>query len=162
MDATISLVSIDLPEGCNVILGHAHFIKTVEDLYEAMAESAPGVKFGVAFCEASGKRLIRYEGNDKELMNSAVKEIQKIGAGHTFLIFMKEGYPVNVLNAIKSVSEVCTVHAATSNPLQAVVVESEQGRGIIGVIDGSAPLGVEGEADINERYELLRKIGYKL
>ncbi len=162
MDVTISLVSLDIPEECNIILGHAHFIKTIEDLYEVMVESAPGIKFGIAFCEASQKRLIRAEGNDNSLVDKAIEEIQKIGAGHTFLIFLKEGYPINVLNAIKNVSEVCRVYAATANPLQVIVAESEQGRGILGVIDGSSPLGVETEEDSEERYELLRKIGYKL
>lgn len=162
MEVSISLVSVDIPEGCNVILGHAHFIKTVEDLYEAMVESAPGIKFGIAFCEASQKRLVRSEGNDEELSNKAVEEIMKIGAGHTFLIFLKEGYPINVLNAIKNVSEVCRIYAATANPLQVIVAESEQGKGILGVIDGSSPLGVETDEDAEERYELLRTIGYKL
>lgn len=162
MDISISLVSINIPEECNIILGHAHFIKTVEDLYETLIESAPGIKFGIAFCEASQKRLIRTEGNDDELTSKAVEEIQKIGAGHTFLIFLKEGYPINVLNAIKNTSEVCRVYAATANPLQVIVAESEQGRGVLGVIDGSSPLGVENEEDMNERYEFLRNIGYKL
>ncbi|MCX8200237.1 MAG: adenosine-specific kinase [Candidatus Micrarchaeota archaeon] len=162
MDATISLVSIDLPRDCNVIIGHAHFIKTIEDLYEALAESAPGIKFGVAFCEASGPRKIRTEGNDDELIDKAAEEIAKIGAGHTFLIFMRNAYPVNVLNAIKNVSEVCRIHAATANPLQVVIAESEQGRGVLGVIDGSSPLGVESVQEKADRYDLLRKFGYKL
>jgi len=162
MDVTISLVSVDLPEGCNIILGHSHFIKTVEDLYEAVAGGAPSAKFGIAFCEASQKRLVRAEGNDKELTEKAVEEIQKIGAGHTFLIFMKDAFPVSVLNSIKNVSEVCRVYAATANPLQVVIAESEQGRGVLGVIDGCSPLGVEGEEDAEERYAFLRNIGYKL
>lgn len=162
MDVTVSLVSLDMPKDANVILGHAHFIKTAEDLYEAMIESAPHIKFGIAFCEASGPRLVRAEGNDKELADKAAEEIQKIGAGHTFLIFLKEGFPINVLNAIKNVSEVCRVYAATANPLQIVVAESEQGRGILGVIDGSSPAGVETEEDSEKRYEFLREIGYKL
>lgn len=162
MDITLSLVSIDMPAESNIILGHTHFIKSVEDLYEAMVLSSPTVKFGIAFSEASGKRLIRAEGNDKELTEFAVAELQKIGAGHTFLIFMRNGYPINVLNSIKNVPEVCRIFAATSNPLQVLVAESEQGRGIMGVIDGSVPLGIETEEDVVERSELLRKIGYKL
>ncbi|MEM3364124.1 MAG: adenosine-specific kinase [Candidatus Micrarchaeia archaeon] len=162
MDATISLVSIDIPQDCNVIVGHAHFIKTIEDLYEVLAESAPGIKFGVAFCEASGPRKIRTEGNDDELIDKAAEEIAKIGAGHTFLIFLKNAYPVNVLNSIKNVSEVCRVYAATANPLQVIIAESEQGRGVLGVIDGSSPLGVESVQEKADRYDLLRKIGYKL
>lgn len=162
MDVTISLVCIDLPQDCNVILGHAHFIKTIEDLYEVLAESAPGIKFGVAFCEASGPRKIRVEGNDEVLMEKAAEEISKISAGHTFLIFLKNGYPVNVLNAVKNVSEVCRVYAATANPLQVVIAESEQGRGVLGVIDGSTSLGIENEQEKADRYDLLRKIGYKL
>ncbi|MEM0438252.1 MAG: adenosine-specific kinase [Candidatus Micrarchaeia archaeon] len=162
MDIELSLVSIDIPENTNVILGHAHFIKTIEDLYEVMVQCSPQVKFGVAFSEASGKRLVRAEGNDKELTDKAVEEILKIGAGHTFLIFMRDAYPINVLNEIKRVPEVCRIYAATANPLQVVIAESELGRGIMGVIDGSAPLGAETEEDVIERYELLRKIGYKL
>ncbi|MGC8923957.1 MAG: adenosine-specific kinase [Candidatus Micrarchaeia archaeon] len=162
MDVAISLVSVNIPDGCNVIIGHAHFIKTVEDLYEALIESAPSIQFGIAFCEASQKRLIRSEGNDPYLVEKACEEAMKIGAGHTFLIFLKNSYPVNVLNAVKNVSEVCRVYVATANPLQVVIAESEQGRGILGVIDGSSPLGIETEEDAEERYDFLRKIGYKL
>jgi len=162
MDVAISLVSIDLPQDCNVILGHAHFIKTIEDLYEVLAEAAPNIKFGVAFCEASGPRKVRIEGNDEYLMEKAGEEIMKISAGHTFLILMKNAYPVNVLNAIKNVSEVCRVYAATANPLQVIIAESEQGRGVLGVIDGSTSLGIEDEQEKADRYDFLRKIGYKL
>ncbi len=162
MDATISVISIDMPENANIILGHAHFIKTVEDLYETLIESNPNIRFGIAFCEASQKRLIRAEGNDEELTQKAIEEAQKIGAGHTFLIFLRDAYPINVLNRIKNVSEVCRIYTATANPLQVIIAETEQGRGILGVIDGSSPLGVETEEDADERYEFLREIGYKL
>ncbi len=162
MELTISAISVDIPEDANIILGHAHFIKTVEDLYEVLIESSPNIKFGIAFCEASQKRLIRTEGNDEELINKAVEEAQKIGAGHTFLIFLRNVYPISVLNRIKNVSEVCRIYTATANPLQVIVAETEQGRGILGVIDGSSPLGVETEEDAEERYGFLRDIGYKL
>ncbi len=155
------IINIEIPEGCNVILGHSHFIKTCEDLYEVIVNTNPGMKFGIAFSEASAKRLIRYEGNDKELIDMAVSQIKKISAGHTFIIFLKEGYPINILPAIKRVPEVCRIFTATANPLQVVVVETEQGRGVVGVIDGFTPLGVEKDEDIKERREFLRKIGYK-
>ncbi|MFA5412511.1 MAG: adenosine-specific kinase [Candidatus Micrarchaeia archaeon] len=160
-EVKLTLVDVEIPKDANVILGHSHFIKTAEDLYEALAESSPTLKFGLAFCEASGKKLIRSEGNDEALRRHAEKEAQKIGAGHTFIIFLKDGFPVNVLNRIKSVSEVVGVFAATSNPVQAVVAETLKGRGIMGVIDGGRPLGVETEADKKDRKELLRKLGYK-
>ncbi len=155
------IINIEIPEGCNVILGHSHFIKTCEDIYEVIVNTNPGMKFGIAFSEASAKRLIRYEGNDKELIDMAVSQIKKISAGHTFIIFLKEGYPINILPAIKRVPEVCRIFTATANPLQVVVVETEQGRGVVGVIDGFTPLGVEKDEDIKERREFLRKIGYK-
>jgi adenosine/AMP kinase len=160
-EVKLTLVDIEIPKDANVILGHSHFIKTTEDLYEALVESSPSLKFGLAFCEASGKKLIRSDGNDDGLKRHAEKEAQKIGAGHTFIIFLKDGFPVNVLNRIKSVSEVVGVFAATANPVQAVIAESQMGRGIMGVIDGGRPLGVETEADKKDRKELLRKLGYK-
>lgn len=157
----LKLVSIEIPEGCNVILGQSHFIKTVEDLYETLIESTPSIKFGLAFCEASGKRLIRSEGNEEKLVSHAEEEAKKLGSGHTFILFLKDAYPVNVLNRIKNLSEVCSIYAATANPLQVILAESEQGRGILGVIDGNSPLGVEDFSTKKERAEFLRKIGYK-
>ncbi len=161
MSVKIDVVRIDIPEGTNVIIGQSHFIKTVEDLYEALATSSPHLKFGIAFNEASGKRLIRTDGNDQELIKLAVEQAKKIGAGHTFVIYIKNGYPINVLNTIKNVQEVVRIFAATANPLQVLVAETDQGRGIIGVVDGFTPLGVETEEDVKERKELLRKFGYK-
>ncbi|MBW9141281.1 MAG: adenosine-specific kinase [Candidatus Aramenus sp.] len=161
MSVKIDVVRIDIPEGTNVILGQSHFIKTVEDLYETLASSSPSLKFGLAFSEASGKRLIRWDGNDQELVKLAIENLKKISAGHTFIVYLKNGYPINVLNRIKSVEEVVRIFAATANPLQVLVAETDQGRGIIGVVDGYTPLGVEGEADIKERKEILRKFGYK-
>ncbi|MEM3244913.1 MAG: adenosine-specific kinase, partial [Metallosphaera sp.] len=155
------VVKIDIPEGTNVIVGHSHFIKTVEDLYETLASSSPGLKFGIAFSEASGKRLIRYDGNDEELIKLAVENCKKISAGHTFVIYIKNGFPINVLNRIKQVEEVVRIYAATANPLQVIIGETDQGRGVLGVVDGLTPLGVETEADIKERKEILRKFGYK-
>lgn len=162
MEVTISLISIEMPENSNIILGQTHFIKSVEDLYEVMAQQVPHAKFGIAFCEASGPRLIRAEGNDNELIENAITEMNKIGTGHSFIIFMKDAYPVAVLNSIKNVPEVCRIYCATANPLQVVVAESEQGRGILGVIDGSSPVGIESEEDIDQRYDILREFGYKL
>ncbi|MCY0859006.1 MAG: adenosine-specific kinase [Sulfolobaceae archaeon] len=161
MSVKIDVVRINIPEGTNVIIGQSHFIKTVEDLYEALATSSPHLKFGIAFNEASGKRLIRTDGNDQELIKLAVEQAKKIGAGHTFVIYIKNGYPINVLNTIKNVQEVVRIFAATANPLQVLVAETDQGRGIIGVVDGFTPLGVETEEDVKERKELLRKFGYK-
>ena len=157
----IDVIDIPIPEGSNVIIGHSHFIKTVEDLYEALVTSVPGIKFGIAFCEASQKRLIRYEGNDEELKKFAIEAAKRIAAGHVFVIYIRDAWPINVLNALKHVQEVVTLYAATANPLQVVVVETDQGRGVIGVIDGYTPLGVEGDEDIAERRLFLRKIGYK-
>ena len=157
----LDVVKIDIPEGTNVIIGHSNFIKTVEDLYETLASSSPSLKFGIAFSEASGKRLIRYDGNDEELTKLAIENCRRISAGHTFVIYIRNGYPINVLNRIKAVEEVVRIHAATANPLQVVVAETEQGRGVLGVIDGMTPLGVESESDIKERKEILRKFGYK-
>ncbi|RLF67163.1 MAG: adenosine monophosphate-protein transferase [Thermoplasmata archaeon] len=158
----IEVIPIEKPSPeINVIIGHSHFIKTVEDLYEAVVNSVPGVKFGLAFCEASGERLIRYDGTDEELIKYCVENAKKIGAGHTFIIMLKNAYPINVLNAIKNTFEVCRIFTATANPLQVVVIETDQGRGVIGVVDGYTPVGVESEEHIKERKEFLRKIGYK-
>ena len=162
MQLKTDIVKIEVPEGCNVIVGQAHFIKTVEDLYEALVNSVPGIKFGIAFCEASGKRLVRVEGNDKELVGLAAEYAKVIGAGHSFIIFIKNAYPINVLKYIKQVPEVVRIFAATANPLEILIAETEQGRGIIGVVDGFKPVGIEKEEDAKERKEFLRKIGYKL
>ncbi|MBS7615287.1 adenosine-specific kinase [Candidatus Bathyarchaeota archaeon] len=157
----IDVVRIMQPEGCNLVLGMAHFIKTVEDIYEAMVNSVPNIKFGVAFCESSGERLIRVEGTDEELKKAAADNTLRLGCGHSFLIFMKGAYPINVLNALKKVPEVCTIYAATANPLEVVIAETEQGKGILGVIDGLKPLGIEDEKGVEWRRNLLIKIGYK-
>lgn len=156
------LIQIENPEQLNVILGQTHFIKTAEDLYEALVSSVPGIKFGLAFCEASGPCLVRSEGNDDNLQALAAKNALAVGAGHTFIIFMKDAYPVNLLRAIKEVPEVCQVFCATANPLTVVVAEDGVGRGVLGVIDGEKAKGTETEADVKERREFLRKIGYKL
>lgn len=155
-------VKIEVAEGCNVILGMAHFIKTIEDLYEALVNAVPNIRFGVGFCEGSGPCLVRHEGNDKELRQMAAEKAFEIACGHSFIIFLKNAYPINVLDKIKKVPEVCTIYAATANPLEIIIVETKQGRGIIGVIDGSKSKGIETEKDIETRKELLRKIGYKL
>ena len=155
-------VTVEKPEDMNFILGHSHFIKTVEDLHETLAESSPTLKFGIAFCEASGPRLVRRSGNDPELIDIAVRNAQAIGAGHSCIVFLRDGFPVNVLNAVKSVSEVCRVFCATANSTQVLVAETEQGRGIVGVVDGEPPLGVETDDDERDRKELLRRFGYKL
>jgi hypothetical protein len=156
------IVKLEIPKECNIIVGTTHFIKSVEDLYEALVNSIPGIKFGLAFCEASGPCLIRYAGTDKELEEVAVKNALNISAGHSFVILLRNAFPINVLNAIKSVPEVCTIHCATSNPVEVVLIETEQGRGILGIVDGFKSKGVEGETEIKERKEFLRKIGYKL
>ncbi len=150
-----------MPKDSNVILGMSHFIKTVEDVYEAVVNCVPNVRFGVAFCESSGERLVRVEGTDEELKKAAAENMLRLGCGHSFIIFLKGAYPINVLNALKMVPEVCTIYAATANPLEVVVAESEQGKGILGVIDGQKPLGVEDEKGAEWRKSLLRKIGYK-
>ncbi len=157
----IEVVDITVPQGTNVIVGYTHFIKSVEDIYEALVTSVPNIKFGLAFLEASGKRLIRYDGNDDELVKLAIEAAKKIGAGHTFIVYIKNAWPINVLNSLKNVQEVCRIYAATANPLQVIVAETDQGRGVLGVVDGFTPLGVESEEDIKERKEFLRKIGYK-
>jgi adenosine/AMP kinase len=158
----LSVLSIDKPAEMNFILGHAHFIKTVEDLYEAIVQTNPSMKFGLAFCESSGPCLVRSTGNEQHLVELAQKNALAIGAGHTFIIFMESGFPVNILNAIKNVAEVCRVHCATANPTQVIVAETDLGRGIVGVIDGEKPKGVETETDIAKRKQFLRTIGYKL
>jgi len=158
----IETVRIETPKDCNLILGQAHFIKTAEDLYETMITSTPTAKFGIAFCESSGPCLVRGAGNSSELKSAAAENALRIGAGHSFLIFMKEAYPLNVLNAVKDVEEVCSVFCATANPVEVIVAETEQGQGILGVIDGLKSKGIEQEKDVAERKEFLRKIGYKL
>ncbi|HTO94759.1 MAG TPA: adenosine-specific kinase [Bacteroidota bacterium] len=158
----ITAVTVDKPADMNFILGQAHFIKTVDDLYEAVVQTNPGMKFGIAFCESSGPALVRLAGNDPSLVAIAEKNAMAIGAGHSFLIFMQGGFPVNILNAVKAVTEVCTVFCATANPAEVILAETDQGRGILGVVDGMRTKGVETPADVNVRRELLRKIGYKL
>ncbi|MEM2439946.1 MAG: adenosine-specific kinase [Candidatus Bathyarchaeia archaeon] len=158
----LEVVKIEAPKECNVILGTAHFIKTVEDLYEALVNSVPNIKFGIGFCESSGPCLVRHEGNDEELRKLAAEKAFELACGHSFIILIKNAYPINVLDKIKKVPEVCTIYAATANPLQVVVAETEQGRGIIGVIDGFKSKGIEKEEDIKARKEFLRRIGYKL
>ncbi|MGH7495230.1 MAG: adenosine-specific kinase [bacterium] len=158
---SIKIVPIEKPETMNFILGQSHFIKTVEDLHETLIGAVPGLKFGVAFCEASGPRLVRWSGTDEECLALAKKNAQAIGAGHSFIIFLGNAFPINVLNAVKSVPEVCRIFCATANPVQVIVAELEQGRGILGVIDGGSPLGIEGGKEIQERKELLRSFGYK-
>ncbi|MEM3641899.1 MAG: adenosine-specific kinase [Candidatus Bathyarchaeia archaeon] len=155
-------VKIEMPKDCNLILGMAHFIKTVEDLYEALVNAVPNIKFGIGFCESSGPCLVRHEGNDEELRRLAAKKAFEIACGHSFIIFIKNAYPINVLDKIKKVPEICTIYAATANPLEVVIAETEQGRGIVGVIDGLKSKGIEDEENIKERKEFLRKIGYKL
>lgn len=155
-------VKIEPPKDCNVVFGMAHFIKTVEDLYEAVVNAAPNVKFGVGFCESSGPCLVRHEGNDEELRKLAAEKAFEIACGHSFIILLKNAYPINVLDKIKHVPEVCAVYAATANPLEIVIAETAQGRGIIGVVDGLKSKGIENDADIKDRKEFLRKIGYKL
>lgn len=156
------VVKVEPPKDCNIILGMAHFIKTAEDLYEALVNSVPAIRFGLGFCESSGPCLVRHEGNDDELRGLAKQKAFEIACGHSFIIYLKNAYPLNVLDKIKKVSEVCTVYAATANPLEILIAETEQGRGIIGVVDGLKTKGVETDADIAERRGFLRKIGYKL
>ena len=158
----IVAVPIDKPDDVNVVVGQAHFIKTVEDLHETLAGSMPGLRFGIAFCESSGPRLVRRSGNDPELVELAIRAAQAIGAGHSFVVFLRNGFPVNVLNAVKLVPEVCSIHCATANPVEILVASTTTGRGVVGVIDGGPPLGVEQEEHVRERKELLRRFGYKL
>lgn len=155
-------MQIDKPDNLNVIIGQAHFIKTVEDLHEALVGVGPHLRFGLAFCEASGPCLVRYSGNDDDLVELATKNAVAVGAGHSFIVFLREGYPVNVLNAVKHVPEVCGIFCATANPVEVLIAETEFGRGIVGVVDGTAPLGVENADDQADRRQLLRQIGYKL
>jgi len=155
-------VKVEVPEDCNVILGMAHFIKTIEDLYEALVNAVPNIKFGIGFCESSGPCLVRHEGNDEKLRRLAAEKAFEIACGHSFIIFLKNAYPINVLDKIKKVPEVCTIYAATSNPLEVIIAETKQGRGIMGVIDGLKSKGIETEEDTKARKEFLRKIGYKL
>jgi uncharacterized protein len=162
MAVELELVSIEKPADMNVIVGQAHFIKTVEDLHEALAGVSPQLRFGVAFCEASGARLVRRSGNDDELTRLATANAQAIGAGHAFVIMLSEGFPINVLNPVRAVPEVCAIFCATANPVDILVAVTDRGRGIVGVIDGSPPVGVETEADVADRHRLLRDIGYKL
>ena len=157
----LQIITIDNPEGLNMILGHAHFIKTVEDIHEVMVNTVPGARFGLAFCEASDVCLVRSSGTDPELVALAQKNALSLSAGHTFVLFMRDMFPLNVLNGIKNVPEVCRIHCATANPVQAIIAETEQGRGILGVIDGFASKGVETEDDVAKRKGLLRAIGYK-
>ena len=158
----IKTIKIATPENCNVILGTAHFIKTVEDIYEALVNAVFDIKFGVGFCEASGQCLVRSEGNDEELKKLATNYAFMLGCGHSFVIFIKNAYPINVLDKLKQVPEVCNIHAATANPLEVIVTETEQGKGILGVVDGFNAKGIETEENVQERKNLLRKIGYKL
>ncbi len=158
----IKAVRIEKPEEMNFILGQSHFIKTVEDIHEAIVSTAPQMKFGLAFCESSGPALVRYSGNDERLKEIAKKNALNISAGHCFLVFMEQGFPVNILNTVKNVPEVCRVFCATANPVEVIIAETESGRGILGVIDGVKTKGIEGEEDIKKRKDFLRKIGYKL
>jgi adenosine/AMP kinase len=158
----LKTVKIEPPKDCNIILGMAHFIKTAEDLYEILVNSVPTIKFGLGFCEASGPCLVRHEGNDDELRRLAAEKALEIGCGHSFVIYLKNAYPLNLLGKIRETPEVCTIYAATANPLEVFVAETEQGRGILGVVDGYKSKGIETHKDIAERRSFLRKIGYKL
>ncbi|GAA4354790.1 adenosine-specific kinase [Microbacterium rhizosphaerae] len=162
MSIEIEVVPIDKPDDVNVIVGQSHFIKTVEDLHEVLVGVGGPLRFGVAFCEASGARLVRRTGNDEDLVDLAVAAAVSIAAGHVFVVMLREGFPVSVLNQIKNVPEVCTVYCATANPVQMLVAVTESGRGVTGVIDGQPPVGIESEKDVQERKDLLRAIGYKL
>lgn len=157
----LKIVKIEKPDNINFILGQAHFIKTVEDLYEAIITTQPHLKFGIAFCESSGPALVRWAGNDEAMVELAKKNALNLSAGHSFIIFMDNGYPINILNAVKMVPEVCRIFCATANPVEVIIAETDQGRGILGVIDGVKTKGIEGEEDIQKRKEFLRKIGYK-
>ncbi|MEM4481439.1 MAG: adenosine-specific kinase [Desulfurococcaceae archaeon] len=161
MEVRIFKVPIKIPEGANVIIARSHFIKTVEDVYEVLVTSVPGIRFGLAFNEASGKRLVRHEGNDEELVKAAVESAMNIGAGHTFVLYIRNAYPINVLNQLKNTQEIVSLLVATANPVEVLVAETSQGRAVIGVVDGYTPLGVESEEDRRERKEFLRRIGYK-
>ena len=154
-------VSMEIPEGANIIIGQSHFIKTVEDIYEAVVTTAPHAKFGLAFNESSGACLVRSDGNDQALSETAIRNAKALAAGHVFVLMIQNAYPVNLLNALRNVPEVCSIFCATANPVEVVLAKSQQGQGVVGVIDGSSPKGVEGEADVAWRHDLLRKIGYK-
>lgn len=156
------IVRIQKPDEVNLILGQSHFIKTVEDLHEALVNAVPGIRFGLAFCESSGPCLVRSSGTDEELVGLARDNVLRVGAGHAFLILLRDCFPVNVLNAVKNVPEVCGIFCATANPVEVILAETEQGRGVLGVVDGLRPKGVEGEAEVRARKEFLRRIGYKL
>lgn len=158
----IAAIRIEKPDDVNVIVGQAHFIKTVEDLHEALAQVSSQLRFGIAFCESSGPRLVRRSGNDADLVELATRNASAIGAGHSFVVVLRGGFPVSVLNALKLVPEVCSIFCATANPVEVLVAVSPGGRGVVGVVDGGAPLGVETEADVAERKQLLRRFGYKL
>lgn len=158
----IKTVRLDIPEGCNIIFGQTHFIKTIEDLYEIMATSVPQARYGIAFAEASGPCLIRTEGNDEDLVAVSVRNLQETGAGHVFCILMRNAFPINVLNQIKNCPEVCRIFCATANPVEVIIAETSQGKGVLGVVDGFSPKGVERPEDKAHRKEFLRKIGYKL
>lgn len=158
----IKKVKIEIPEGCNIIFGQSHFIKTVEDLYEIIATTVSNASFGIAFSEASGPCLIRTQGNDNELINACIKNLQNLAVGHIFCVILKNAYPINILNAIKNCPEVCMIYCATANPLEIITISTEQGNGIIGVVDGFPPKGVESEQEKSDRKAFLRKIGYKL
>ena len=158
----LKTVKVDVPEGVNIILGMAHFIKTAEDLHEALVNAVPNIKFGIGFCESSGPCLVRHEGNDDELRQLAAKKAFDISCGHSFIIFLRNAYPINVLDKVKNVPEVCTILSATANPIEVIVAQTDQGRGIIGVVDGFTSKGIETAVDIEKRREFLRKIGYKL
>lgn len=155
-------IRMEIPDGANLILGHSHFIKTAEDLYEIVVNTVPGAKFAVAFNEASGPCLIRVESNDDELRRAAVSNAQTIGAGHVFVLLIRQAYPINLLSRVRDCFEVCTIFCATANPLEVIVAQTEQGRGVLGVVDGSSPKAVEGPEDTKRRHEFVRKIGYKL
>jgi hypothetical protein len=161
MEATISVVPLSFPEGANIIVGQSHFIKTVEDLAEIVSTTVPGAKYGLAFCEASGPCLVRTEGNDPGLVADAVRCAQAVGAGHTFFLLLKNAFPINVLTQVKACPEVCRIFCATANPVQALVAGTDQGKGVMGIIDGSSPKGVEGPSDKADRRAMLRKFGYK-
>lgn len=158
MEIKFEVVQIDIPENTNVILGQSHFIKTVEDIYETITTYNPTLKFGIAFNEASGPRLIRYDGNDNELIKKAVSNMEKVAAGHVFIIMIKEGFPISIKNQVLNIQEVVNLYAATANPLQVIIGETSQGRGVLGVIDGEPPLGVEDDQNISKRKDFLRKI----
>ena len=157
----LKAIRVEIPEDGNIIIGHSHFIKTVEDIYEAIVNTVPQMKFGIAFSEASGPCLIRVDGNHDELKSLAARNAQAIAAGHTFVIALRDGYPINILSRVREIPEVCTIHCATANPVEVIVAETEQGRGVLGVVDGSSPKGIESGEEAKKRHGFLRMIGYK-